>query len=87
MLEAQLIRTDSDMFTTTETADPIRVDQLREHFSPKEARMFGIDQPYDRDAQPETVFVRLSRRLAATMVSTYLFAGVGLLGISSGAFA
>lgn len=87
MLEAQMIRTDRDMFTAPETPDPIRVDQLREHFSPEEAQMFGIDQPYDRDGDAEPVIVRLSRRLAATMVSTYLFAGVGLLGISSGAFA
>ena len=87
MLEAQMIRTDRDMFTTTQAADPIRVDRLREHFSPKEARMFGIDRPYDREAEAEPLFVRLSRRLAATMVSTYLFAGVGLLGISSGPFA
>jgi len=87
MLEAQMIRTDRDMFTATETDDPIRLDQLREHFSPQEARMFGIDRPYDRDGGGEPVIVRLSRRLAATMVSTYLFAGVGLLGISSGAFA
>lgn len=33
MLEAQMIRTDRDMFTTTQAADPIRVDQLRDRKS------------------------------------------------------
>jgi hypothetical protein len=87
MIEGQLIRTDKDLFTAAERAEPVRLDQLRQHFSPEEARMFGIDRPYDRDIEPVPPLRRILDGLAATMATTLLFAGVGLLGIPSGAFA
>ena len=87
MLEGQLIRTDSDMFTTPAAAEPIRLEQLRDHFSAEEAQMFGIDRPYDRDGEPVPALRRLLDGFAATMATTLLFAGVGLLGVPSGAFA
>lgn len=87
MLEGQLIRTDRDMFTTPAGAEPIRLEQLRDHFSPEEAQMFGIDRPYDRDVKPVPTIRRLLDGFAATMATTLLFAGVGLLGVPSGAFA
>ena len=87
MLEGQFVRTDRDMFAAPEAADPIRLHQLREHFSPEEAQLFGIDRPYDRDAEPVPALRRALDGLAATMATTLLFAGVGLLGTPSGAFA
>jgi hypothetical protein len=87
MIEGQLIRTDRDMFTTARAPKPVRLDELRELFSPEEAKMFGIDRPYDREIEPVTPIRRLFDGLAATMATTFLFAGVGMLGIPSGAFA
>jgi hypothetical protein len=87
MLEGQLIRTDRDMFAAPDGAQPVRLEQLRELFSPEEAKVFGIDRPYDRDIEPVTPMRRLLDGFAATMATTFLFAGVGLLGIPSGAFA
>jgi hypothetical protein len=87
MLEGQFVRTDRDMFTAPGAPDPIRLHQLRDHFSPEESQMFGIDRPYDRDIESVPALRRALDGLAATMATTLLFAGVGLLGIPSGAFA
>ena len=87
MLEGQLNRTDRDMFTASGKAETIRLDQLRDHFSAEEARMFGIDRPYDREVEAVPALRRLLDGFAATMATTLLFAGVGLLGVPSGAFA
>ena len=87
MIEGQLIRTDRDMFAAPAGAAPVRLEQLREHFSPEEAQLFGIDRPYDRDIEPVPALRRFLDGLAATMATTFLFAGVGLLGIPTGAFA
>ena len=87
MLEAHLTRTDRDLFTASGNVEAVRLDQLRDHFSAEEARMFGIDRPYDRDLEPVPVLRRLFDGFAAGMATTFLFTGVGLLGIPIGAFA
>ena len=87
MLEGQMIRTDRDMFAAPAGAEPIRIEQLRDHFSAEEAQMFGIDRPYDREVEAVPALRRLLDGFAATLATTLLFAGVGLLGVPSGAFA
>lgn len=88
MLEGQFIRTDRDLFVDPSATDfGDRLEQLRDHFSPEEAEMFGIDRPYDDRVEARPAARPLLSGLAASMATVLLFTGVGLLGLPAGAFA
>ena len=88
MLEGQFIRTDSDTFSAPSLGGPAsRIAQLRDHFSPEEVALFGIDQPYEERYEDSPGADPLLSGLAATITTTLLFTGLGLLSLPPGALA
>lgn len=68
----------------------ILIDQLRQHLTPQEAHMFGIDETYDDNANRESILGSLAKGLGASAVTTSLFLVVGFLatlGLADPAFA
>ena len=88
MLEGQFVRTDGDMFVApSPTGACSRIEQLRDHFSPQEVAMFGIDQPYGERYEDTPEANPLLSGLAASLTTTLLFIGLGLLSLPPGALA
>ena len=85
MLEGQFIRTDRDLFVAPSSAS--RIEQLRDHFSPQEVTMFGIGQPYEGRYEDRPEVNPLLSGIAASVATTLLFTGVGLLSLPPGALA
>lgn len=68
----------------------ILIDQLRQHLTPQEAHMFGIDETYDDTTHRESILGSLARGLGASAVTISLFLTMGFLatlGLAEPAFA
>jgi len=68
----------------------ILIDQLRQHLTPQEAHMFGIDETYDHTTNRPSILGSLAKGLGASAVTTSLFLTIGFLatlGLADPAFA
>ena len=80
MLEAQVIRRDSDSFAGLfPTSGDARLERLRQHFSDAELRLFGIDQAYAEEPAAGSSTTPWLRGLGAVLATVFLFVAVGYL--------
>ena len=80
MIETQLVRRSEDLFVTlTPPRTQVRAEQLREHFTAEEARLFGIDSSYDRAEAGAFARNSLIGAFAAVATTATLFLTVGFL--------
>jgi hypothetical protein len=80
MIETQLTRRSEDLFATlSPTTAQDRAEQLRQVFTAREARLFGIEQPYESDEARQFVANSLLSGLTAVVATTFLFVAVGYL--------
>ena len=84
MIDGNAMRRDTDVSVAyTSATTEQRAEQLKQHLSPVDARLYGIDEAYGRsDARGPLV-----RGLGAALASATLFLSVGALALPAAAFA
>lgn len=85
MLDRQTLRRDTDVLPFTQPRHDARIEQLRQHLAPREARMLGIDEAYGEDDR--TVQSAVLRSVGATFATATLFVTFGALALPAAAFA
>ena len=86
MIDGQTLRRDADVIRFTQPRREARIEQLREHLAPRDARLLGIDEAYD-EGDHDAVRAALLRTVGATFATATLLVTFSALALPAAAFA
>ena len=87
MIDGHFLRRDSDILPFSSDDRKARVEQLRRHFSPRDARLLGIDESYGEANRTAGLQRSLLNTIGATLATTTLLLTFGALALPAAAFA